>query len=44
MMLWPQAWPTSGRASYSAQMASTSGPAPASATKAVGRSAVPEVT
>ena len=43
MMLWPQAWPTSGRASYSAQTASTRGPSPASATKAVGRPAVPVV-
>ena len=44
MTLCPQAWPTSGRASYSAQMAMTSGPVPASATNAVGRSAVPVVT
>jgi hypothetical protein len=35
MMLWPQAWPTPGRASYSAQMI-TSGPAvPARAAKDV---------
>ena len=41
MMLWPQAWPTPGRASYSAQTATTSGPEPISALKAVGRPATP---
>ena len=44
MMLCPQAWPTPGRASYSAQMATTSGPDPISALKAVGRPATPVVT
>ena len=38
MMLWPQACPISGRASYSAQIAMWSGPEPARATNAVGRS------
>ena len=41
MMLCPQAWPTPGRASYSAQIATTSGPEPHSALKAVGMSATP---
>ena len=44
MMLCPQAWPTPGRASYSAQMATTIGPDPWSALKAVGRPATPGVT
>jgi len=33
--LWPQAWPISGRASYSAHMATVSGPVPALAANAV---------
>ena len=37
MMLWPQAWPISGSASYSAQMPTTSGPLPKSARNAVSR-------
>ncbi len=41
MMLWPQAWPTPGRASYSAHTASTIGPEPISAVKAVGMPEVP---
>ena len=44
MMLWPHAWPMPGRASYSAQMLRTSGPLPAVATNAVGRSATPAST
>ncbi len=36
-MLWPQAWPMPGSASYSAQMPMTSGPEPAVATNAVGQ-------
>ena len=44
MMLCPQAWPTPGRASYSAQTATTIGPDPSSALKAVGRPATPVVT
>ena len=43
MMLWPQAWPTPGSASYSAQTATTSGPEPASAPKAVGMPQTPAV-
>ena len=38
MMLCPQAWPTSGRASYSAHSATTSSPPPARDSSAVGRS------
>ena len=41
MMLCPQAWPTPGRASYSAQTASTKGPEPHEALNAVGSPAVP---
>ena len=38
MMLCPQAWPTSGSASYSAQTATTSSPSPERDSSAVGRS------
>ena len=38
MMLWPQAWPTSGRASYSAHTATTSSPWPDRDSNAVGMS------
>ncbi len=44
IMLWPQAWPMPGRLSYSAQIAMCSGPEPARATKAVGRSHTPRFT
>ena len=37
MMLWPQACPISGNASYSAQMPTTSGPLPKSARNAVSK-------
>ena len=43
IMLWPQAWPMPGSASYSAQIATCSGPLPARATNAVGRSQTPRV-
>src|SRR5512132_2407221 len=42
--LWPQAWPTAGRASYSAQTTTCSGPDPARAANAVGRSPTPRST
>ena len=41
MTLWPHAWPISGSASYSQQMAMCSGPSPARAANAVGRSWMP---
>ena len=44
MMLWPQACPTTGSASYSAQMAMCSGPSPTLATNAVGMSYTPRST
>src|SRR5581483_2742567 len=44
MTLCPQAWPTPGRASYSAQMATVSGPLPEVATNAVGSSQAPSST
>src|SRR5215216_2120198 len=42
--LWPQAWPTAGRASYSAQTTTCSGPDPALAANAVGRPPTPRST
>jgi len=44
MMLWPQACPTSGNASYSAQKTRCSAPEPDVARKAVGRSAASRST
>ncbi len=44
MMLWPQACPTPGSASYSAHSATTSGPFPARAENAVGSSQIPDST
>ncbi len=44
MMLWPQAWPTPGSASYSAQIPMCSGPVPARAMNAVGSSHAPVCT
>ena len=44
MALWPHACPMPGRQSYSAQIAMQSGPEPASATNAVGRSQTPRAT
>ena len=44
MMLCPQAWPTSGNASYSAQTATTRSPPPDRASSAVARSYAPSVT
>ncbi len=41
MRLWPQAWPTPGRASYSARKATRGPPWPAVARKAVGRPQIP---
>ncbi len=38
MRLCPQAWPTAGRASYSAQMTIDNGPDPTRPRTAVGRS------
>ncbi len=43
MMLWPQACPIPGRASYSAQRVTTSSPVPISARTAVGKSPNPWV-
>src|SRR5512132_3579747 len=42
--LCPQAWPTAGRASYSAHTTTCSGPDPARAANAVGRSPTPRST
>src|SRR5579875_3243759 len=44
MMLWPQAWPTSGSASYSAHRATTRGPSPKRAEKAVSSWQIPRST
>src|SRR5215207_520116 len=44
IMLWPQAWPTAGRASYSAHTTTCRGPDPARAANAVGRSPTPRST
>src|SRR5437660_62910 len=44
IMLCPQAWPMPGRQSYSAHRARWSGPEPARATNAVGRSQTPRST
>ncbi|WP_377274549.1 hypothetical protein [Peterkaempfera sp. SMS 1(5)a] len=44
MMLWPQAWPRPGSASYSAQSATCSGPLPTVAANAVGSPQTPGVT
>src|SRR5215831_7148291 len=41
MILWPQAWPISGRQSYSAQIPMFKGPDPARARNAVGKSQIP---
>src|SRR5215472_16043649 len=41
MILWPQAWPISGRQSYSAQMPMFRGPDPARARNAVGKLQTP---
>jgi hypothetical protein len=44
MMLWPQAWPSPGSASYSAQIPMCSSPVPMLAVNAVGSWQAPRVT
>ena len=44
MMLWPQAWPSPGSASYSAQIPMRRSPVPMLAVNAVGSWQAPRVT